>query len=596
MTAMLTAPIRALGGVLHKRATLKDSGWWENVMSTWGIGPSKAGISVTPQTSISASAVFACAHAIAEDIGTLPLKTYRRLKTGGKEEARGHPLWPVLHDDPNDEMTSMDFRSAVTFQALIFGNGYAEIQLLGNGRVGSLWPLDASRIVVERDDNDGLQYRQRNATGEDKIIPAARVLHIRGISQNGVMGMMITALGKEGIGLLLAAERLGASFFGNSARQGGVLEATTQLSPEKREELRTQWESQYSGSENAGKTAILPVGMTFRATTIQPDEAQFLETRQFQVEEVARWFRVPPHKIQHLLRATFANIEHQGIEYVTDTIRPWAKRWEQESNRKLLGGRQTEFFVEHVLEDLLRGDSAARSTFFREAINTGWMTRNEVRRLENMNERPDLDEPLVQGAMMAASALETKPKSEIEAEKVKNAPPPPPPLAPTPPPEPDDDGNGDDDAARAVAVRGILEAYQRPLADVIRSKLKVEASRVAKLHDKPEHLDKFYMQQFVHVHDAIEPVIRSAAAALWALDSTEPFLERADVDVSFFIDDAVERHIAKSRGGDWADDRPESQATEQLETLAIWVATAKTYVSHAATIVLEPTNADPEPE
>jgi HK97 family phage portal protein len=381
------------GAVYQGESVANDPRWLQ-------VPDSAAGVVVTEQTAMSASAVFACVRNISEDVGKLPMLVYRRLDPNGKERAVEHPLYEILHDRPNPEMNPIDFKQAVTACAVLFGRGYAEIERRNNQSVRALWPIEPWRVEPKRDPGGALYYL---VDGKDRI-NLEDMLHVRGFSVDGVVGEMVTKVGREALGLTLASQRFAAKFFANGARASGYLSHPGKLSPEAIARLRNQFGEMASGLENAHKPGILEENMKWESASTAPNEAQMLETRQFQVEDVARWFRMPPHKIQHLLRSTFGNIEHQSIEYVTDTLLPWFVRWEQETKRKLLGPSESSYFVEVLVDALLRGDMKSRYESHNIGITGGWKTRNEARVQENMNPLPGLDEPLTPLNMASSPA------------------------------------------------------------------------------------------------------------------------------------------------------------------------------------------------
>jgi HK97 family phage portal protein len=305
---------RALGGV----STLANPAPW--LVDFYGGGTPSAGVRVTEATALSASAVFACVRNIAEDEAKLPFIVYRNLEPQGKERLKAHPLYRLLHDEPNPEMSSFDFRQAVTACAVLFGGGYAEIEKTQAGVPLYLWPIESWRVRPLRDAAKNLYYE---VDGRDRLDPAD-MLHIRGFGFDGVLGCMLAQVGKESLGLTIAAQRFAASFFGNGTKVSGLLSHPKMLSPEAHKRLKESWTEEHGGPGNAHKPRILEEGMTWTQLSTAPDEAQMVETRQFQVEDVARWFRMPPHKIQHLLRSTFSNIEHQGSSTSrTPSCRGW---------------------------------------------------------------------------------------------------------------------------------------------------------------------------------------------------------------------------------------------------------------------------------
>lgn len=375
----------ALADLRHPSAWLLD---WSRGRAT------TAGLSVSPQGALAIAAYYACLRTIAEDVGKLPLLVYRRLSPRGKERATEHPLYNLLHNAPNSDMTAMTFREVLTHHAVGWGNGYAEIVTDGRGEVSALYPIHPSRVALRRDDQGGVVYDVYGETvlgardvGRVVRLPSENVLHIKGLGADGLSGYSVAQLAAESLGLSLAAQTFGAAFFGNGTALGGVLEHPGTLSDTAVAHLRESWQTRYGGPENANKPAILEEGMKWTRLGIPPDEAQFLETRQFQVREVARWFRMPPHKIQDLTEATFSNIEQQSIEYVTDTLMPWLVRWEQELRRKLFA-REPDIFAEHLVLGLLRGDQAARAAYYKDLFNVGALSPNDIRELENENPIP----------------------------------------------------------------------------------------------------------------------------------------------------------------------------------------------------------------
>ncbi|WDU84216.1 phage portal protein [Caloramator sp. Dgby_cultured_2] len=355
----------------------------------FGVQKSAAGRSVTPITAMQASAVYACVRVIAETIASLPLFVFRITKEG-KEKAYDHPLYYVLHDLANEEMTSFTFRETMMTHILLWGNAYAEIEYDQIGNVKGLWPLRPDNVFPERNSKNELQYRVLLPDGTGAILPKERVLHIPGLGFNGIIGLSPIAMARETIGLSLAAEEFGARFFGNGARPGGVLEHPGTLSKEAMDKLRDSWNQMHQGLSNQHRIAILEEGMTYKQVGIPPEDAQFLETRKFQIEEIARIFRVPLHLIQNLEHATFSNIEHQSIDFVVHTIRPWIVRWEQAINWKLFGS-STKFFAEFSVDGLLRGDIKSRYEAYAIARQWGFMSVNEIRALENLNSIPNGD-------------------------------------------------------------------------------------------------------------------------------------------------------------------------------------------------------------
>ncbi len=367
-------------------------------LTNWALGSvTQAGLRVNAQSAMGLSTYYACLRNISEDVGKLPLLTYQRLEPRGKRRLPQHWAYPLLHDAPNDDMTAMTFREVLTHHALAWGNGYAEIVRTGRGQPAALYPIHPSRVVLRRDDQRRLVY---DIYGTDGIyaaaginaqvvrLPQEDVLHVKGLGSDGYEGYSIVRLAAESLGLTLAAQTFGATFFGSGASLGGVLEHPKTLSPEGQKLLRESWQAVYGGPFNAGKTAILEEGMKYTRLGIPPEEAQFLETRLFQVPEICRWFRMPPHKCQHLDNAHYNNVEQQNIEYVTDTLMPWFVRWEQELKRKLFAD-EPEVFAEHLILGLLRGDQAARAAYFKTRFEIATLSPDDIREIENENPLPE---------------------------------------------------------------------------------------------------------------------------------------------------------------------------------------------------------------
>ena len=305
------------------------------------IGTSKAGTSVTEITSMQMTAVYASVRVLSETVATLPLHVYRRLDDGGSEKASDHPLYKILHDEPNPEMTSFAFRETMMTHILLWGNAYAQVIRNGKGEVTGLYPLLPSKMQVDRAQNGQLQYIYTHANDEPKtmknnkvVLKPKDVLHIPGLGFDGLVGYSPIAMAKNSIGLAIAAEEYGAKFYANGASPSGVLQHPGVL--EHPEKVREEWYSQFGGSSNAGKVAVLEEGMKYSPISVNPADAQFLETRKFQIDEIARLFRVPPHLIGDLEHATFSNIEQQSLEFVKYTLEPWLSRWEQNIHRVLL--------------------------------------------------------------------------------------------------------------------------------------------------------------------------------------------------------------------------------------------------------------------
>lgn len=381
-------------------------------LEMFGAVPSKAGQMVTPLTAMQCAAVYACVRVLAESMAQLPLAVYKRRADGGADEAPEHPLYPLLHDAPNGFQTSFEWREMQMGHVALRGNAYCVISRTVKG-VAELLPLHPDRVRVTQLPDWSLRY---DVTGIAEPLRQSDILHLHGLSSTGVYGLSPIAQARETIGLALAAEDHGSRLFANGAEPSGVLShpGPGKLSDDARKNLKESWQRAHSGPNKHG-TALLEEGLTWTKLAVTNKDAQFLETRQYQRAEIASLFRIPPHLIGDLTRATFSNIEQQSLEFVIHTLMPWVKRWEQRLSRQLLSDvdRRT-YFVRFKVDGLLRGDIAGRYAAYAIAITNGWLNRNEVRALEGLNRADGLDEYLkplnmTPGKPAGAPALEPAP-------------------------------------------------------------------------------------------------------------------------------------------------------------------------------------------
>lgn len=394
------------------------------------MGGSTSGKYVNERTSMQMTAVYSCVRILSEAIASLPLNTFIYTDNGGKEKAISHPLYHLLHDEPNPEMSSFIFRETLMTHLLLWGNAYAQIIRNGKGEVIALYPLMPDRMTVDRDKNGHLYYKYTKSNDDaptmengSVILSTSDVLHIPGLGFDGLVGYSPIAMAKNAIGLAIAAEEYGSKFYANGAAPSGVLEHPGTLKDPGR--VRESWQSTFGGSANANKVAVLEEGMKYTPISISPNEAQFLETRKFQINEIARIFRVPPHMVGDLEKSSFSNIEQQSLEFVKYTLDPWVVRWEQALYRTLLSEeeKKTVFFKFNV-EGLLRGDYASRMNGYATARQNGWMSANDIRELEDLDRIPaELggDLYLVNGNMlpltMAGAAYANKEEMEDDHEE-----------------------------------------------------------------------------------------------------------------------------------------------------------------------------------
>jgi HK97 family phage portal protein len=549
---------------------------------------------------MSLSAYFGGNRAISEDVGKLPLKLYKRLADGGKEELAGTWLYRLLHDAPSPETSSQTFRETLTSHALGWGNGYAEIVRQGDGLPLSLLPLDPSRVRMERDKQTrALSYVVTDPYRTEERLQPYNVFHLHGLGFDGLTGYSIAKIAKESLGLAKAQEKSAGALFGNLGRPGAVLELVATASDEAKQKLAKQFSSAFSGSDNWYKTAVLEQGTTFKPLSpINPKDAEWILERQFSVEDICRWYRIPPHKLQHLLRATFDNIAEQNIEYVVDTLQAWLKRWEAEIWRKLIPQPdQSVVFAEHTVEGLLQGNFEQQAAMYTAGKQGGWFSTNDIRK--KMNEDPigpegDIYyEPL---NMQPAGTEPEEPQSPTAGLAMQGPPGPPGPQglpgpkgergAPGPigdrgPPglrgdrgESGPQGNKGDKGERGaqgkcgprlvIDTHGFIGAHVPAMKDAYGRLLRVEADQAAR-NAKGGKLEKwagkFYAEADQHVRGALMGPIDAFCGSLWLAAHSEP------------VPDAVSRAVASCTAEivvlkSWRKGRAEDAARAELRALA----------------------------
>ena len=377
-----------LSGLFHSRDKPKDSTNGSNYRFLFG--GTTSGNRVTEQSAMQMTAVYACVRILSEAIAGLPLHLYHYTETGSKEKAIKHPLYFLLHDEPNPEMTSFVFRETMMTHLLLYGNAYSQIIRNGKGEVIGLYPLMPNRMTVDRDDKGQIYYQYLVSDSDAPTMKEGTVnlkkedvLHIPGLGFDGLVGYSPIAMAKNAIGLSIATEEYGAKFFANGATPGGILEYPGTVKDPDR--VRESWNKGFSG-RNSHKVAILEEGMKYTPISISPNEAQFLETRKFQIDDIARIFRIPPHMVGDLEKSSFSNIEQQSLEFVKYTLEPWLMRWEQSINRALLSpNEKSTYFVKFNVDGLLRGDYQSRMSGYATARQNGWMSANDIRELENLD-------------------------------------------------------------------------------------------------------------------------------------------------------------------------------------------------------------------
>lgn len=449
--------------------------------------PNAAGVTVNESTANTLSAFWNGVNLISDQVGALPLPVYKRLSPRGKERAPAHPLYTLLHDQPNGEMGAMAFRSAMQRHVLISGNAYAEIERTNAGRASgggiiALHGIHPSRVTPKRDKaTKALVYEVRNATRGPSTIAAQDMFHVRGPSDDGIVGMSVLQFARHSLGLGIAAEQQAGKMFSNGVMPSGVLMHPGTISEEAADRLKKQ----KADSARDRGVMLLEEGMGWEQTSLNPDDAQWLETRKFQVSEVARWLNLPPHKLGDMEHATFSNIEHQALEFVIDCLLPWLVRWEEEIHLKLFAPQDRRVhYAKHVVAGLLRGDIKTRYMAYQLGKRGGWLSANDIRELEDMNDLPGDQGNIYEVPLNVQSAADVGKDQGVDK---------------TPP--------KDQEAARA-ALRPVI-------ANIFRRMLTKETNAVNRASNRPDGWDdrigEFYASHRDTLGDALLPAVQAAA-------------------------------------------------------------------------------------
>ncbi|GAA1015877.1 hypothetical protein Aple_010650 [Acrocarpospora pleiomorpha] len=555
----------------------------------WAGGSAAAGVHVSEETALHYSPFFAGIRVISEDLASLPLITYERLPRG-KRRATEHALYGVLHDQPNPFMSSVALRETLQGHAMTWRGGYANIVRNGAGNVVELWPLRPERTKPEiKRTSSGkftLMYRYTDdVNGIYAMLHPDEVLHVHGLGSNGIEGYSLVSLARQSIGLGLATERYGSALFSNGSRPSGVLKTPKVLGPPASKRLRADWEEMHRGLDNAQRIAILEEGMEWESIGMNPEDAQFLETRKFSVADMARWLRLPPHKIGDLEHATYTNIEHQALDYVTSALRIWLVRWEQAIYTRLLtAGERPRFFAEHLVDGLLRGDTKSRYEAYRIGRNWGWLSADDVAEMENRNPLPD-----GRGEVYLIPLNMVPAPSPKELEDAKKAPPAPAPPPPAPlPDDPEEDPRGLGLRGRGLPVREkIADRYAALIEAADVGLAELEQERVTALVE--EHLTGGVISEQAFL-DALQELYRGTImqrtsevwtplfgefAAAIAEDAAADVAYDAAVDLQQWVASYVASHvgyrIASELGQLTAQLGASSPAAAVLARLAKWV-------------------------
>lgn len=536
-----------LKNVFEKRSYSVDDDYWYSPV----IRPATSGVAVDENTAFKNSVVWSCIRVISETIASLPLFVYRRLPGGGKEKSLDHPFHRLLHVQPNPQMTAFQWRETMMAHVLSWGNHYSFLDWARNNSLLGIWPLRPDRMkVFINGDELFYVYRPIEPGSPNEVVYAAdEILHVPGLGYNGIMGYSVIGMAREAIGVSMASEELAGRFFSNDATPPLVLKHPQRLNDEVFKRLKASWEESHGGLTNKWKPAILEEGVTVEKLSMPYTDSQFLETRKFQTVEICRFFRVPPHMIQDLDRATFSNIEQQSLDFVVNTIRPWLVRLEQAYLVKLFGKMaQRDFFVEHVVEGLLRGDIASRYQAYSIGRQWGWLSADDVRELENMNPLP-----AGQGKIYLVP-LNMVPADKFEEMTTKQET-----MNPAPAEKSDEDEKEDKEKeelqSRVEALKAQVEVYKsreigRAVQDSVRSVVEAETLQIRQALRTSETseifeltLDEYYDQLRNEMTSRLTPVVSAWQAFI---DSTESGQR--------WIESYVDRHIKESRGelASWA--------------------------------------------
>lgn len=567
-----------------------------------------AGQAINERTAISLISVFAAVRNIADDVAKTERAVFRK-EARGKSQVFDHPMHRIICQSPNPEMGPMDFFRALIGSACLFGNGYAQIiRDKYTGLPIHAYPLHPWRVRCLRDETGMLFYSVDGC----RRVEIGDMIHIKNFGTNGVLGIMTIRSAKESLGLTLALEQYGSSFFGNSALPKGVFYTDGVLSEEAQERLRKKWDARHRGAGQAHGTAVMEHGLKWQQMSVANNEGQFLESRAFQILEVCRLWRLPPHKLGDVSKGTMNNMEQQNGEYVQDCLMSWYIQIEEEIKRKLTRPDEVTIYPKFLVRSFFRGDMKARQEFYASGIQWGYLNRNDCREMEDLNPVDGLDTFLVPQNFSAASALETMTKSQLTmlalhaktngvalddngfplltakqddgSEEVDEQADPAEQVVPepnvAPPPGIVLPGTQPIDDSFFGRSKKLAEAQAPLLADAFRRLLHTEADKVtraAKKEDFEAWRDGFYGKHPDRVRSIISPVIRSIAQSVWALDSGPTDEQRAEVEE--FITAAVAKHTQESRSdvtdldgieqrvAHWEEARSESSAKDRIKEL-----------------------------
>src|SRR6266566_1304071 len=532
-------------------------------------GPDSAtGIRVTEDSALTSAAVWASVKVISETIAAFPLQVYRRLPSGGRQLTPNHNVYQLVHGAPNPEMTSMEWRETSFGHLLLWGNSYSAIERDNAFEPIALWPLRPDRMQVWRDpETHALTYSYSLWQGGTATLDPYDVMHVRTLSRDGILGMSPVGQMREAIGLGLGLERYGAALYGNGANPGGVISVPGVLSKDAKENLRRSWEEQHRGPGQVGRTAVLEQGVTWQATGMNPVDAEFLLSRTFNLQEIARIWRLPPHKLQDLSRATFSNIEQSNMEFVSDCLLPYLVRWEQRACSSLFQGLDAKrMFIRHTVDHLLRGDIQARYAAYAVGRQWGWLSADDVREKEDMNPLPD-----GQGRDYIV------PMNMLPADQV-DQPKPPSPVRPQVG-APDQGGQGGHSPQKQAAqdqAQRLLEAFLEDAARRIVAREDADICRAARSHRFRRDRREFgrWLEEFVGSHRAfvvrqVLPIVREVAPEGLAEALADDLAERQVRALLQALSDFADLADLEGRLSSWREQRPQALVDQESPRLGM---------------------------
>lgn len=492
---------------------------------TFGMGEQYREEAINHSSALKYSAVWGCVRVISQSIASVGWHVYDKSGRERKQVALTDGVAWMLGSQANPEMTTFEFVQVLLKDALTWGNGFAEIERDGMGKPRWLWRISPDRVSVERIDSQ-LVYVVENGPGEKPtMLRPADVYHIKGLGPDGIVGYSVISMAQATIRLGMEEERFGSRFFARGPMPGGVLEMAARLTPEAMEKQRESFQKLYGGSKNAGRVIVLHQGQKFTPLSLPNSDSQFLESRQFQVTEICRWYGVPPHKLADLARATFSNIEEQERAFVTDCLLPWARRMESEADAKLFTtGNRGKRFTRLNLDALMRGNSQTQTETVTKKVNNGLLTINEGREYFDLNPIEGGDTPLVQGAMMP---LERALSGETSTDSANQ-----------PDGTPTQDEPTPNDQQPSNAVR---DTFTRIMASNYARLIRVDADKAKRAHNKgrlDEHVGDYYTESAIeHVLNELQPIF--AAFLLMCGKSADSAGALADA--------AAVRHVARCK-------------------------------------------------